>query len=245
MSKINKILATIIILAIMCSNYSYAAFAATAEDQNQSTTQGEATSGTDTNAVDTALSEIPADKVAEENVNNKNVTAPKSSEKKADTKKDEAKKTSTKSSCNKKASYSKSDLRLLSCLIYSEAGNQTYTTMLGVGNVVLNRVDSKAYWHIDTIKEVIYDRKWSIQFSVTIKNRKTGISPYEKALKTYDSGKYNASMKKSIKAAKAALSGDNNIGSYLCFSNKNYKTYVKKHYSKYRIIDDMIFYRTK
>lgn len=157
-----------------------------------------------------------------------------------------------KDNTDSEASYSKSDLRYLSCLIYAEAGNQSYSAMLGVANVVLNRVKSDVYWHVKTIKDVIYDDKWSVQFAVTIRNSK-GISPLGKALKAYDTGKFgsgnpeaeNKAMNKAIKAAKAALNGDNNIGSYLCFSNKNYKSYVKNHYSKYTVIDDTIFFRTE
>ena len=33
-------------------------------------------------------------------------------------------------------------------------------------NVVLNRAKSKAYAHINTIEEVIYDRKWSSNFQL-------------------------------------------------------------------------------
>lgn len=153
----------------------------------------------------------------------------------------------------KKPSYTEAELRLLSCLVYAEAGNQSYAGMLGVANVVLNRVKSDVFWHVNTIKEVIYDHKWSVQFSVTIKNSKTGQSSLDKALKNYDTGKYSGAnptaekkaMDKATKAAKAALEGSNNIGSYLCFSNKSCASYVKKHYSKYEIIDDTIFYRTK
>jgi len=152
-----------------------------------------------------------------------------------------------------KPAYSEADLRLLSCLIYAEAGNQSYKGMVAVANVVINRAKSDVYWHVNTIKEVIYDRKWSVQFSVTIENSKTGISPYEKALKIYDSGKYTganpeaekSSMQRAIKAAKAALQGTNNIGNYLCFTNKRAAGSIKKKYPDYRIIGDHIFYRTK
>lgn len=253
MSKVKKLLATLIIMAIISSNFSLAAFAATSENQTQSAAQNSETDAaavtpvpTVTNEADTTLNEIPADTAnvsTDSNTNNENTITANDTNTKSDTKQSSTKKTT--STSKKKASYKSSDLRLLSCLIYSEAGGQSYTTMLGVANVVLNRVGSKAYWHIDNIKEAIYDRKWSVQFAVTIKNKKTGVSAYDKALKKFDSGRYNASMKKAVKAAKAALTGDNNIGSYLCFSNKNYKSYVKKHYSKYRIIDDMIFYRNK
>ena len=70
---------------------------------------------------------------------------------------------------------------MLACLVYAEAGNQSYEGMLAVANVVLNRVKSDAYWHVDTIKEVIYDKKWAVQFAVTVKNKK-GVSSSDKAL---------------------------------------------------------------
>jgi spore germination cell wall hydrolase CwlJ-like protein len=145
------------------------------------------------------------------------------------------------------------DLRLLACLIYSEAGNQNYEGMLAVANVVLNRVKSDAYWHVNTVEQAIYDRKWSVQFGVTVKNSKTGTSMMDKALKLYDTRKFTGAnpeaqkkaLNKAIKAAKAALSGKNNIGNYLCFQNKYSAKSIKKRYSDYRIIDDHIFYRTK
>lgn len=153
----------------------------------------------------------------------------------------------------KKPTYSEEDLRLLTCLIYTEAGNQSYDGMLAVANVVLNRVKSNVYWHVDTVKEVIYDNKWSVQFAVTVKSKKTGLSALDKALKSYDTGKFSGSnpgaskkaMDKAKKAAKAALEGKNNIGSYLCFTNKRAANSIKSKYSDYKIIGDHIFYRTK
>ncbi len=145
------------------------------------------------------------------------------------------------------------DLRLLSCLVYTEAGNQNYEGMLAVANVVLNRVKSDTYWHVKTVEEVIYDRKWSVQFGVTIKNSRTGTSMMEKALKLYDSRKFTGAnpeaqkkaMNRAIKAAKAALTGKNNIGNYLCFQNKSCFKSIMRRYSDYKIVDDHIFYRTK
>ncbi len=153
----------------------------------------------------------------------------------------------------KKPSYSEKDLRLLASLIYAEAGNQNYNGMLGVANVVLNRAKSDVYWHVNTIKEVIYDHKWSVQFAVTIKSKKSGLSMLDKALNYYDTRKFTGSnpeaakkaMNKAIKAAKAALEGENNIGDYLCFQNKRSANSIKRKYSDYKIIDDHIFYRTK
>lgn len=154
----------------------------------------------------------------------------------------------------KKPSYSEKDLRLLSCLIYSEAGNQSYKGMLAVANVVLNRVKSSAYYHVNTIEEVIYDNQWAVQFTVTIKSKKTGKSMLDKALESYDTGKFTGknpaaekkAMDRAIKAAKAALNGENNIGDYLCFrmNNSGAKS-IKKKYSDYKILGAHIFYRTK
>ena len=144
-----------------------------------------------------------------------------------------------------KATYSEADLRLLTCLVYAEAGGQSYKGMVAVANVVLNRVKSDVYWNANTIKEVVYDHKWAVQFSVTIKSSKTGLSPLDKALNSYDTGKYNSSMTIAIKAAKAALEGTNNIGNYLCFTNKRAASSIKRKYPDYQIIGDHIFYRTK
>jgi spore germination cell wall hydrolase CwlJ-like protein len=154
----------------------------------------------------------------------------------------------------KSPTYTEEDLRLLACLVYAEAGNQSYKGMLAVANVVLNRVKSDAYYHVNTIKEVIYDKQWAVQFSVTIKSKKTGKSILDKALEAYDTGKFTGknpeaekkAMNRAIKAAKAALNGENNIGNYLCFrmNNSGAKS-IKKKYSDYKIIGDHIFYRTK
>lgn len=260
MIKVKKLLATLVIMAIICSNFSSIVFAGTTEDQTN--TQNDLTALT-TDPADTTedaptltegyfvdeQGEIiydPTLKVEDETVVDETTDTSEVADDvdvTEDTEDTDAKDLDEKELTE--PAYSKSDLRLLSCLIYSESGNQPYNTMLAVANVVINRMDSAAYSHLDSIKEVIYDKKWAVQFAVTVKSKKTGVSPLDKALKIYDSGKYNASMKKSIKAAKAALTGKNNIGSYLCFSNKNYINYVKKHYSKYKIIGDMIFYRSK
>lgn len=167
---------------------------------------------------------------------------------------EEPKKEPEKEKKAKKPTYNEEELRLLSCLVYTEAGNQSYKGMLAVANVVLNRVKSNAYYHVNTIKEVIYDKQWAVQFSVTIKSKKTGKSMLDKALEAYDTGKFpgrnpeaeQKAMDRAIKAAKAALNGENNIGNYLCFrmNNSGAKS-IKKRYSDYKILGDHIFYRTK
>ena len=100
-----------------------------------------------------------------------------------------------------KPSYTEDDLRLLACLVYAEAGNQPYEGMLAVANVVLNRVKSSVYSHVNTIEEVIYDRKWAVQFSVTIKNSKTGKSMLDKALEAYDTGVFTGKNPEAEKKA--------------------------------------------
>lgn len=150
-------------------------------------------------------------------------------------------------------SYSKSELRLLSALVYAEAGNQSYKGMLAVANIVLNRAKSNVYSHVDTVKEVIYDKKWAVQFAVTVKSKSTGISPLDRALDLYDNGNFSGdklsineqSMKKAIKAAKAALEGENNIGKYLCFrvNSKSIQNSIASKYGSYTVIGRHIFYR--
>lgn len=98
----------------------------------------------------------------------------------------------------KKAKYTKAELRLLSALIYCEAGNEPYAGKLAVGIVVMNRKESKDF--ADSVKGVIYQK---CQFS-PVRN-----GSLKRALSRYDSGKFNsAAEKQCIKAAKEALSGE-------------------------------------
>jgi spore germination cell wall hydrolase CwlJ-like protein/uncharacterized protein YgiM (DUF1202 family) len=112
--------------------------------------------------------------------------------------------------------YSNTELKLLACLVHSEAGTQGYEGKLAVANVVLNRVKSSKY--PDSIKSVIYQ---SGQFSVAASGS------LSKQLNNYDNY-CSTSQSLSIKAAKAALEGSNNIGTRLYFHS--YKAAVKKGY---------------
>ena len=58
--------------------------------------------------------------------------------------------------------YTEEELDLLSRLIYSEGGTESYETKLKIGSVVMNRVSDPDF--PDTIREVIYQKN---QFSVT------------------------------------------------------------------------------
>lgn len=114
--------------------------------------------------------------------------------------------------------YTEEELKLLACLVHSEAGDQSYEGKLAVANIVLNRVKSKQY--PNTIKDVIYQPG---QFTVA----KNG--SLAKQLERYESYS-STSQLLTIKAAKAALSGANNIGNRLYFHT--YKLAVKKGYDK-------------
>ena len=114
--------------------------------------------------------------------------------------------------------YSNAELKLLACLVHSEAGTQSYEGKLAVANVVLNRVESSKY--PDSIKSVIYQ---SGQFSVAASGS------LSKQLDNYDNY-CSTSQSLSIKAAKAALEGSNNIGTRLYFHS--YKAAVNKGYDE-------------
>ena len=144
-------------------------------------------------------------------------------------------------------SYTEEDLKYLTCVIYSEAGNQSYEGKLAVANVVINRknnTEEYMFGHVNTIKDVIYDTKWGVQFSVTIGGSDSMIA---KALEMYESGRYpneaeKEAMAESEEAAREALTGENNIGDYLFFRVYNQST--AKKYSDHVVIEDHIFYNT-
>lgn len=137
---------------------------------------------------------------------------------KADTKEDKAKEKATEKKAEKKAdSYTKAELRLLSALIFCEAGGQPYAGKLAVGIVVVNRMESKVF--PDTLKGVVYQK---YQFGPA---RNGSLA---RALREYDNGNFSSDNEKAcIKAAKEALSGEKsvnykgktiNMKSYLFFS---------------------------
>lgn len=142
------------------------------------------------------------------------------------------KKTTTKKT-TEKLPYTKSDLRLMSCIIFCEAAGEPYAGKLGVGIVVMNRVKSKAF--PNTIRGVIYQKR---QFTPTRNGS------MNKALKRYDSGKFtSAAEKASIQAAKEVLTGTKkvvygtkkiNMSKFLFFSRyvKGKKAQISRHQFK-------------
>ncbi len=100
-----------------------------------------------------------------------------------------------------KASYTKEQLRLLSSLIFCEAGSEPYAGKVAVGIVVMNRVESKSF--PSTLNNVIYQK---YQFGPARNGS------LKKALANYDAGRFTTkNHKECIEAAKAALSGAKSV----------------------------------
>ncbi len=108
-----------------------------------------------------------------------------------------------------KASYSAADLKLLSCIIFAEAGNQSYRGKLAVGNVVMNRVKSNLF--PNTISGVVYQSGYSRAYGRTIYQfSPVGDGALARALANYGHRTNpieKAAEEDCIKAAKAALAG--------------------------------------
>lgn len=92
---------------------------------------------------------------------------------------------------------SAANLRLMSAIIYSEAGNQSYAGKKAVGIVIMNRVKSRSF--PNSVKGVVYQRG---QFS-PVRN-----GSLARSFRLYDSGKMSKSVKK---AAASALKGSKNV----------------------------------
>lgn len=95
--------------------------------------------------------------------------------------------------------YTNYELKLLTCIIEAEAGNQPYKGKVAVGNVVLNRVDSP--YQPNSIRGVIYAPN---QFQ-PVSN-----GAFARYMKSYH--KDTAMLRSCKKAAKAALDGVNYVG---------------------------------
>lgn len=96
--------------------------------------------------------------------------------------------------------YDSNDLLWLARIIQAEASGESFNGKLAVGNVILNRVASSEF--PNTIYNVIFDRKWGVQFSPTS-----------------DGSIYNTPSTESYLAAKAALEGYTLSSSILYFLN--------------------------
>ena len=105
---------------------------------------------------------------------------------------------------NKKKSYTASELRYMTCIIYCEARGESYAGQKAVGIVVMNRKRSEEF--PNKIKDVIYQRG---QFS-PVRN-----GSFARVLALYDKydgeGKFKGEMPSCLKAAKEVLEGSTTI----------------------------------
>ncbi len=117
---------------------------------------------------------------------------------------------------------SDADINLMASVMTLECGAESYEGQLAVANVILNRYLSGAYG--STMSDVCYAPN---QFSVV-------------SLPTFQSYVQNGAQASCLQAAREALSGVNNIGSYTQFrpvSNVN-----PDNFSSYTIIGNHIFF---
>ena len=112
-----------------------------------------------------------------------------------------------------KNKYNKAELRLMSSIIFSEAGSECFAGKKAVGIVIMNRIKSKSF--PGSLSGVIYQ---PYQFG-PVRN-----GSLSRSLSLYDSGRLNNDC---IKAAKLTLNGDKKVkyrnktidmSSYLFFS---------------------------
>lgn len=126
--------------------------------------------------------------------------------------------------------YTNRDVKVLSSIIFCEAGNQSYTGKLAVGIVIMNRVSSSNF--PNTVEKVIRQKG---QFSPVRQGK------FSSELKKYADGAYDRGARaKCKKAAIAALEGRDyvnykgkkiNMSKYLFFSQhlKNAKLRIGGH----------------
>lgn len=97
--------------------------------------------------------------------------------------------------------YTSNDIYWIARIIHAEAGGEPYKGKVAVGNVVLNRVNSKNY--PNSVYNVIFEYYKHIpQFSPVA-----------------DGTIYNTPSAESLKAAKEAVSGVRPVGNSTCFFN--------------------------
>lgn len=147
------------------------------------------------------------------------------STKKETTKKENAKKEAKKQA--EKPAYvinaSDSDIYLMAACIEMESGSYSYEGQLAVGNVIVNRVKS-GQWG-GSISDVIYANGQFPGATSGLLDKYLSKGPSSSALK----------------AAKAALSGTNQIGDYLYFTSTKSADYGS--YSDYVVVGGNCFYK--
>ena len=127
--------------------------------------------------------------------------------------------------------YSNDDIFWLSNIIHSECGHQSLENMIGVGNVIMNRVASSRY--PDTIYDVIFDDEFTVQFSPA-----------------YSGSIYNQPGELALAATYLTLEGYNTVGDSMYFVNPYGAQGDSYDWFKYGLkfvikIDDHEFYTLK
>ncbi len=122
--------------------------------------------------------------------------------------------------------YTEEDLYWLSRIVESEAPDEPYEGKLAVANVVLNRKKSSDF--PNTIKKVIFQKANGYYQFTPVKNGSI----------------YNEPSEESIKAAKEALEGKNNIAESLFFLNPKTSVYdwIISNRKFYKTIENHDFY---
>jgi hypothetical protein len=105
----------------------------------------------------------------------------------------------------KQNNYSQEDLYWLSRIVSAEAGGESYEGKLAVANCILNRVKNKEF--PDTIKDVIFDTQYAVQYEPTINGEI-----------------YRQPTNESTQAAIDALNGKDNSQGALYFMNVKQST---------------------
>ncbi len=105
------------------------------------------------------------------------------------------------------AAVRQEDVYWLSRIIHAESGGEPYQGKLAVGNVILNRVADQQF--PDSIYEVIFDRKYGVQFTPVANGTI-----------------YNTPSAESIRAAQACLAGTKVVEDCLYFFNPQTATKV-------------------
>lgn len=123
-------------------------------------------------------------------------------------------------------SYTYEDILYLSKITQVESGYQSFETKIGVSNTVLNRVRSSQF--PNTVKDVIFDTKYSVQFPPAHTD-KMNVTP----------------SKESVIAAKCALNGVELVGESLYFVDVEYAagSWVHNNRPYYTTIGDTSFYK--
>ncbi|NLP46816.1 MAG: LysM peptidoglycan-binding domain-containing protein [Epulopiscium sp.] len=122
-------------------------------------------------------------------------------------------------------SYSEEDLYWLSRIVEAEAKGEPYEGKLGVANCVINRKKSPEF--PNTIKGVVFDRNYGYQYTPVANGTI-----------------YNNPSADSIRAAKEALSGKNNVGRCMYFLNPRKSTnfWILRNRTFYCTIQNHDFY---